>query len=455
MDDFFDRLQHLAASEALPHQQHQAVRALLRRCGLSRTRWPVSRLGIRGQAPFPPTSPPAPHLGPVPFVAGAEGRRVGGAGGRREASEGEAPLRPAPLQVLARCRHMLTLPPPPCCLRCRRAAGWEEGDAPEGEALVALAGRGGGGPADDWRAVLDRKKEGGGGGGGGEGVQDSARREGRGAAAEGAATAGAAAAAAAGAGGAAAAGEPAPPNLEQQKQAAVADAVAAAGGAGEWTVAQLSQQLLGSALDLSTAEDAGRLLPPLLDAAVDAAASVLGGGSLVAGQDLPASIAGCCALVAHLAGRCPPVGAAAATHLSRAFRQRAAARSAAARQRLGLQMLLAGALREALPEAQLHSMLEQLARQVPGARGGGAGGDGGGGGPGGRRCQAGMPLSTAPQLALVHGACTICHAALVIPTQTAGRLLPALPATHPPTRLPQTPSRAAPALLPGHEPHPL
>ena len=253
----------------------------------------------------------------------------------------------------------------------RRAAGWAEAQGAEAAPEVPLPGKAGAGfaGAEDWRAVLDEKQRGNGAAGG---VQDSARREGRGtpeAEAAAAGDAGAATGAAVPQAAGQATAEASPEERRQQAVQQLLEAVAAqAGGAGEqgWDVGQLAQQAEQSALDLSTPVDAEHLLPALLDAAATAATAGTGTGSAVTAQALPGSIEGCAALVSQLCGKHPPVGPAAAAHLVQAFRQRAQARSPAARQQLCHQMLLAGALalRGALPGAQLQGLLEQLARQV-------------------------------------------------------------------------------------------
>ncbi|KAL4457800.1 hypothetical protein ABPG75_012665 [Micractinium tetrahymenae] len=257
----------------------------------------------------------------------------------------------------------------------RRAAGWAEPEAAQAAPEVPLPGKGGAGlaEAEDWRAVLDEKQRGGGAGGG---VQDSARKEGRGAGGTEAAAEGGAGvepgAAPAGAAQAAASAAPAEVSAEERKQQAVQQLLGALAtqGGGEggaaWDVAQLAQQAQQSALDLSTTADAERLLPPLLDAAAAAAAASTGIDSAITAQQLPAAIDSCAALVSQLSEEFPPVGLAATAHLLQAFKQRAQARSPAARQQLCQQMLLAGALalRGALAEGQLQGLLEQLARQV-------------------------------------------------------------------------------------------
>jgi hypothetical protein len=271
MDSLFERLRQLAAAGVLPHEQHQAVRAVVR----------------------------------------------------------------------------------------QRAAGWPDTPAlGEGNAPLVLLQKGGGsggqqGVGEDWRSVLDARASGGGGK-----VQDSAR---------------AAAGGAPHAHGELPAGEhsadgeqpPSQGSGEAEKEAAVRRVLAAAPGGAAWDVATLVLQVRQQrALDLGAAADAERLLRALLDHAAASALAAGGGGPVLA--EMPAAVASAADLAAELGSQWPAAAAAAPAVLGAALKRRDEARSPAARQHLALLMLLAGLLarRGALPEQQLHTMLEQLARQV-------------------------------------------------------------------------------------------
>lgn len=258
------------------------------------------------------------------------------------------------------------LPWPPAAqvrvLLRQREADWKEVETPSAASpVVALPHKGAGSEeAEDWRAVLDRKAV---AAGAAAAVQDSARGSPPHEAEE------AAAAAVAGEAQQAAAAPEPQLSAEEQKQQAVQALVATAPAAAPWDVPALVQAVQGqSALDLSAPADAETLAGALLDhaAASAAAASGSSGGELEPLRSLPPAIVGCAALLAELAGQAPAVGEAAAAQLVAAFKKRSEARSREARAQLGHQMLLAGSLaqRGVLPEAQLQTMLEQLARQV-------------------------------------------------------------------------------------------
>lgn len=246
----------------------------------------------------------------------------------------------------------------------QREAGWKEVEAASAASpVVALPQKGGGGEeAEDWRAVLDRKAAAAGVAGV---LQDSAR----GSPPQEAALAAGAAEAEQQSGAASVAAAEAQVSPEEKQRQAVQAVVAAAPAAAPWDVPALVQAVQGQAgLDLSAPADAERLASALLSHAVTSAAASSGGGELEPLRSLPPAIAGCAALLAELAGQAPAVGEAAAAQAVAAFRKRTEARSREARTQLGHQMLLAGGLaqRGVVPEAQLQTMLEQLARQVGG-----------------------------------------------------------------------------------------
>lgn len=243
----------------------------------------------------------------------------------------------------------------------QRDAGWKEAEAQSAASpVVPLPHKVvGGEEPEDWRAVLDKKAAAAGTAAAG---QDSAR----GAPAQEPEAAPAEAAVGAEQQQEAAAPAEQQASSEAQKQQALQQLVAAAPASVPWDVAALAQAVQADpALDLAAPADAQRLAGALLDhAAASAAAS--GSGEAEPLRELPAAVTGCAALVAELAAQAPAVGEAAAAHLAAAFRKRGEARSREARAQLGQQMLLAGSLaqRGVLPEAQLQTMLEQLARQV-------------------------------------------------------------------------------------------
>ena len=352
MDDLFERLRELSDSGVLPYEQDQAVRApggrlvgLLRACCGC---WAC----CAGLAPAQGSCSPGQrcrfqHPCRIAQLHGTAGPSL---------PAGTQPLSPA-----AAARPQVR------ALLRQRDAGWKEAEAPSAAPpAVPLPQRvAGGEEAEDWRAVLDKKAA---GAGSAAAVQDSARGA---PAPEPEAAPGGEAAVAEQQQGAAA--EALSGAAEQQasseaaKKQAVQQLVAAAPANAPWDVAALVQAAREQpALDLPAPADAERLAAALLDHAAASAAAASGSGEADPLRELPAALVGCAALLAELAGPAPAVGEAAAAHLVAAFRKRGEARSREARAQLGQQMLLAGSLaqRGALPEAQLQTMLEQLARQV-------------------------------------------------------------------------------------------
>lgn len=235
-----------------------------------------------------------------------------------------------------------------------RAAGWEEAQAAAAPHLEMLPTTGKGqAAAEDWRSVLDRKQ-----------ASASANGSVQGGSAE--ALTPAAPEPAAPEAAAPAQQRASPVQLRQEAVAAVVAAIPTAADAA-WDVPALVAAVRGQAgLDLSAEADAEQLAVTLADRATSAAAAEAAPGPDGEPLQLLPGITGCAELLAELAGGQAAVGTAASTHLSSAFKRRSEARSREARRLLAQQMLLAGSLAQhgALPEQQLHSMLEQLARQV-------------------------------------------------------------------------------------------
>lgn len=238
----------------------------------------------------------------------------------------------------------------------QRAAGWPSTEVPEGVPGVLLTQKtSASGSGEDWRAVLDSKAgqakadrpDSPSGSGGVETESRAAEGIGSGEAPQQA---------------------PLPEaGHEQQQQSGVVQRLLDQAGPGDapWNVPVMIQQLREqTASDWAAAGGAEQVTAALLSHAANSALSAGGEGHVL--SDVPPAIEGCVWLLAELQLHVPATSAAAAACLAAALKQRSEARSPAARQLLGLQMLLAGlaAQRGVVPEQQLHAMLEQLARQV-------------------------------------------------------------------------------------------